>query len=287
MTKVSSSDQQTATAADFSRREDARRDAAQDDDDHQQSRQRRDERHSIACQPCHSGGRIATLDRHEIRRHQHADRQEQRRDDARQHQAGDRHLAARGEGVDDHVVAGRHQRAHQRRMGRDVDGVVGVVALLLHHGDHDAAHRRHVGDRRAGHSPEQRAGDHVRHAQPAAHVADGAFREIDDLLRDAAVKHQFAGEDEERDGQEREDVHPRNHPLEHHRDRDALERDGRDAGQADGESDRDAQDQEQSEAAGQDHQCHDGSTSLFRRVAMICSVENRQISTPASTTGMY
>ena len=41
-------------------------------------------------------------------------------------------------------------------MRRDVDGVVGAVALALHHRDHHAAHRRGVGHRRAGDAAEQR-----------------------------------------------------------------------------------------------------------------------------------
>jgi hypothetical protein len=164
---------------------------------------------------------------------------------------------ARGrEGEDDEVVRGRHQRADERRVGRDVDRVVGVVALLLHQRDHHRAHRRDVGERRAGDAAEQRAADHVAHAQAAADVADQAVGEADDPLRDAAVEHQLAGEDEERDRQEGEDLHPADHLLEHDGDRQAGGEDGRDRRQADRERDRHAEHEQDDEADREDGQFH-------------------------------
>ena len=62
---------------------------------------------------------------------------------------------------------------------------------------------------------------HVAHAQAAAHVAHKAVGEAHDAVGDAAVEHQFAGEDEERDGQEAEHLHPADHLLEDDRDRQA------------------------------------------------------------------
>ena len=135
---------------------------------------------------------------------------------------------------------------------------------------------------RAGDAAEQGAGDHVRHAEPAADVADHGARGRHDLVGDAAVQHQLAAEDEERDGQEREDVHAGHHLLEDDGDRQALVEDGAQGGEADGEGDRDAQDQEAEEGDGQDGQCHDGSTSSPRSSAMMCSIENRTMSTPES-----
>ena len=79
-------------------------------------------------------------------------------------------------------------------------------------------------------------------------MPDQVAREGDDLVGDAAVQHQLAGEDEERDRQEREHVHPGDHALERGRERKALDQVGEDAGQRDGERDRDAQQQEDREA---------------------------------------
>ena len=99
-------------------------------------------------------------------------------------------------------------------MGGHVDRVVSAVALFFHHRDHHPAHGRDVGDRRARNAAEQGAGDHVGHAQPPALMPEQAAREVDDLVGDAAVQHEFAGEDKEGNGQERKDVHSGNHVLE-------------------------------------------------------------------------
>src|SRR5688500_19462758 len=55
----------------------------------------------------------------------------------------------------------------------------------------------------------------IGHAEATAHMADQAFGKGHDAVGNAAIEHQLAREDEERDGQEREDVHARCHALEH------------------------------------------------------------------------
>ena len=99
------------------------------------------------------------------------------------------------------------------------------------------------------------------------------------------MQHQLAAEDEERDGEEREDVHPRHHLLEDDGDRQPFVEDGAERRQADRERDRHAEDQEAEERDGENRQCHDGSTSSPRESAMMCSIENKTISTPESTSG--
>ena len=59
--------------------------------------------------------------------------------------------------------------------------------------------------RRAGHGREQRAREQRRHREPAAKVADERVRERDHAFRDAARRHERAGEDEERDREQRID----------------------------------------------------------------------------------
>ena len=103
-----------------------------------------------------------------------------------------------------------------------------------------------------------------------------------DLVGDPAVQHQLAAEDEERDGEEREDVHAGHHLLEDDGDRQALVEDGAQGRQADREGDGDAEDQEAEERDAEDGQCHDGSTSSPRSSAMMCSIENSTIRTPES-----
>jgi len=240
---------------------------------------------------CHAGparehaGRIAPLDRHEVRRHQHAAHEHRRGQQTRGDQRADRHRAAGRKRIDDHVVAGGHERPDERRMGRHVDGVVGVVPLLLHHRDHHGAHRRHVGHGRAAHAAEQRARHHVGHAQAAAHVTRCALGEPHDLVGHAAVQHQLAAEDEERDREEREHVHPGHHLLEQHTQRQALVEDGADRRESDREGHRNAQDEQAEERQAQDGQCHDGTTSFPSSNASTCSIENEMTSRPEITSG--
>ena len=175
--------------------------------------------------------------------------------------------------------------ADERRVRGHVHGVIGVIPLPLHHGDHHRPHRRHVRHRRPGDAPEQRAGHHVRHAQAAPDVADHAARRRHDFVGDAAVEHQLAAEHEERDRQERKHVHPRHHLLEQDGDRQPFVQDGAQGGEADGEGDGDAERQEPEKGRTQDDQCHDGSTSAPLSRAMMCSTEKETISTPEMTRG--
>ncbi|KAG0758794.1 hypothetical protein G6F22_019548 [Rhizopus arrhizus] len=129
-------------------------------------------------------------------------------------------------------------------MRGDVHRIVRVIALALHHRDHHRSHRRHVGHGRARHAAEQRACHDVGHTQPPAHVPHQRLGERDDAVGNAAVQHEFAREDEEGNGQERERVHAGGHLLERHRQRQVLDHDGGDGRQADGEGHRHADHQE-------------------------------------------
>ena len=116
-------------------------------------------------------------------------------------------------------------------------------------------------------------------------MADEVLGELHDLVGNAAMQHQLAAEDEERDGQEREDVHPRHHLLEDHRHRQAFIQNGADGREADGEGDGDAENQEAEEGGAENDQFHDGMTSSPRRRAMMCSIEKETIRTPEATSG--
>jgi len=116
-------------------------------------------------------------------------------------------------------------------------------------------------------------------------MADQAVGEAHDAVGDAAVEHQLAREDEEGNGQKAEDLHAADHLLEDDGDGQAGGHDGGHRGQPDRERDRHAQQQQQREAHAEDGQFHEGVTSVPRSSAMMCSIENSTISTPAMTTG--
>ena len=124
----------------------------------------------------------------------------------------------------------------------------------------------------------------VAHAQAAAHVADQRVGEAHDAVGHPAVEHQLAGEDEERDRQEAEHLHPADHLLEDDGDREAGIQDGGDRGQADRERNRHAQQQQDGESDGEYGQFHAGTTSSLRSSAITCSSENITIRTPATTS---
>ena len=111
-----------------------------------------------------------------------------------------------------------------------------------------------------------------------------AVGEAHDAISNAAVEHQLASEDEERDRQEAEDLHPADHLLEHHRDRQARIENSGNRRQADRERHRYAEQQQDGEGDRQDGQFHAGTTSSSRSNAITCSSENITMSTPATTS---
>ncbi len=93
-------------------------------------------------------------------------------------------------------------------------------------------------------------------------MADQRVGEAHDALGDAAVEHQLAGEDEERNGEEGEHLHAADHLLEDDGERQPGGEDGGDRRQADRERDRNPNEQQQREADCEDGQFHAGTTSL-------------------------
>ncbi len=118
-------------------------------------------------------------------------------------------------------------------------------------------------------------------------MAHEILRKPHDAVGDAAVEHQLPRENEERDREEGEDIHPRGHALEYHRERQAFPEDGAYRREPDRESDRNAEQQEEDEADREDGQCHDGTTSSPERSATMCSIEKRTISAPEITSGAW
>ena len=182
--------------------------------------------------------------------------QQQARDDAGDEQMRHRHRAAGRQRVDDRVVRGRDQQRLQRARDRHVDGEQARIAVLDHLRDHHRADRGGVGDRRAGDAAEHGRGQDVDQRQPAADEADEHLGQVDDALGHAAFGHDGAGENEERDGQQREVVHAVGR-LEH----DGFERQahpdrGEDGGEAQRIGDRHAEQAQHGEAADENEDIH-------------------------------
>ena len=115
--------------------------------------------------------------------------------------------AAGGQRIDHRVVRGRDQQRLQRARDRHVDGEQARIAVLDHLRDHHRADRGGVGHRRARDGAEHGRGQDVDQRQAAAHEADEHLGEVDDPLGHAALGHDGAGQDEERDRQQRKVVH--------------------------------------------------------------------------------
>ena len=80
--------------------------------------------------------------------------------------------------------------------------------------------------------------------------------EVNQALRDAASVHEFAGQEEEWNGQEHERVHPDRHPLGHDHQRDAAlgqDVDGRGAGHGEGHGKLQGEQQEEDAHQDQHH----------------------------------
>ena len=121
--------------------------------------------------------------------------------------------------------------------------------------------------------------------QPAGNPADGGLGEVEDAVGDLPDVHQFAGEDEQRDGDEGEGVDPGDHLLRDDDDREIVDQQRDQRAEADGNGDRDA-DQDQAEEDGEERQHGvsfpaESPLSESSRVARVWTIS----STPAMTTG--
>ena len=168
--------------------------------------------------------------------HHHA---AQRPDDAGQvagHEQRGHRGAARGQGVSDQCVGRGDQQAGGGRsaVGGGAQGF--VIALLLLAFQHHRADGGSRGRSRTGNGAEQRIGAHVGHQQGAGQLAQNRHDEIDQPLGDAALVHQVARQDEERDGRQAEFAHAHENALGAGDDRD-IQRHGLQNGEQRGNAD--------------------------------------------------
>ena len=172
-------------------------DTDEDQHDEQQSGQRG---HETARDLAEAGEALRTVAApagDEPDREHQRERHQQCWQDARSEQVCDGDRPAGRGGEQDQVVRRRHQERDERGGDRDVHGEVPVVTAVDHLRDHRAADCRDVGDRGAGHAAEEQRRQHVDLAEPAAQPPDQRGGERDQPVGDAAAQHQFTGEDEQ------------------------------------------------------------------------------------------
>ena len=182
--------------------------------------------------------REVVLHREDVRLDHEGEPHDDARQDAADQQRADRD--ADGRAVDHHQDRRRDHDAHGRGAGGEADREALVVAALDHRRVEDAAERRGVGRAAAGDARQEHADDDVHMREPAAQVADHRHGELDEPLGDAADRHHAAGEEEERQRQQREAVDAVEHLLHRDGQRQALLVDHQDRGDRERERDRDA-----------------------------------------------
>ena len=117
----------------------------------------------------------------------------------------------RRHGVEDHRDRRRDDDGDRARRGDQADGEALVVAALLERGIDHPAHGDDGADGGVRHRAEQFGGRDRRHRERAAHAADDRHDHVDDAPRDAALRHDLAGQHEERNGQQRKIVEAAEH----------------------------------------------------------------------------
>ena len=191
----------------FGGREHTADDAADDHDDQGQGRQSAQGADAKIFPVKLAGGAfIAQLDRQQHAHHAAA----QRPDDAGNvtgHEQRSHRGAAGCQRVGNQGVGRRDQQTGAGGSGIGGSGHGGVVALLLGTvADHGANGSSRSGSR-AGDGAEQGVGADVGHQQCAGHLAQNGHDEIHQTLGDAALIHDVAGQNKERDGGQAELAH--------------------------------------------------------------------------------
>ena len=154
-------------------------------------------------------------------------------------------------------MRGRDKKRLQRARDRDIDREQAGIAVLDHLRNHHRADRRGIGDGRARNAAEHRGGEDVDERHSAANEADEDLGEVDEALGHAADRHDRAGENEERDCQQRETAHAAG-DLEHHRfKRDPGVECGGNGGDAERIGDRHAHQTDDGETANENEDVHD------------------------------
>ena len=178
---------------------------------------------------------------------------------AGEEQGAERHAGDRG--VEDHRRARRNQRADARGRGRDRGGDLGGIALALERRNGDRAGAGEVRRRGADHAAEEDAGQHVDLGEAAPEPADQRPRELEQPPRYAARVHDRAREHEQRQGDQRERAHPRDHRLRQGQRPQAAQEEVQDHGREQRDQHRHAEHQKPQEKHDRDHGAGHGAGS--------------------------
>ena len=120
-----------------------------------------------------------------------------------------------GAAVNDGRDAGWNEYSQEARSACQCRGILGLIVMVLHFRDHDAADCGNRGSGGTGDRAEERAGKNGYVAEGRDGVSEAALCEVYELLGNAAVAHYVAGKHEERQRQYRERVNAAEGGLSH------------------------------------------------------------------------
>ena len=138
-----------------------------------------------------------------------ADKHQQNADQNAGDNTGDKEVAyraANGDSVQDKGNAGRDDDTNRTGAGRERGGEGGIILLFGHLGDHERTDRRNGRRTGAGDRRKEHAGDRRHVGKTAGDMADQLVEEVEQTAGDAAIHHEAAGHNEERDSKKRKRV---------------------------------------------------------------------------------
>ncbi|MQM39960.1 hypothetical protein KBTX_04000 [wastewater metagenome] len=141
----------------------------------------------------------AVAQRAQVHLKQDAEVEQQRRNDARQHDLGVGHAQHLGHDEGRRAHDRRQDLAAHARRGLDCPGEFGTIAGALHQRDGERARGHHVGDRRAVDRAEKTAGDHGDLGRTAPGRTGDREREVVEQLPQPRLDQKGAEQDEQDD----------------------------------------------------------------------------------------
>lgn len=177
-------------------------------------------------------------------------------DQAAEEQLADGNAAACRHGEDDHVVAGGDQDAFTSAGDGDCNGKIRIVAVVDHHRDEHRSDGGYVGNRRTTDAAEEHGGKDVHLCQTTAEPSDEGVGEADQSPGNASLAHDLTREDEERNGQQGEGVHPAHQALDDRHERKVQVHGGEDGGEEQGEGDGELHDKHEDKGSDEDQRAH-------------------------------
>ena len=175
---------------------------------------------------------------------------------APEEQLADGNAAACRHGEDDHVVAGGNQDALTSAGHGDRYGEISIVAIVDHHRYEHRTDGGYIGDCRTTDAAEEHGGKDVHLCQTTAEPTDEGVGEADQPSGNASLAHDLTREDEERDGEQREGVHPADQTLDDRHERKVQIHGGENGGKEQGEGDGELHDKHEDKGSDEDQRAH-------------------------------